>query len=62
MTISNTTVEPVGSKVPMRSGTVSSIRYQLKHTLPVERRASSVVGSIASHVESSKSAAPALGV
>ncbi len=46
----------------MRSGTVSSIRYQLKHTLPVERRASSVVGSIASHVESSKSAAPALGV
>ena len=38
------------------------IRYQLKQSRPVDRRASSVVGSIISHFESSKSTPPACGV
>ena len=37
------------------------IRYQLKQSRPVDRRASSVVGSIFSHFESSKSTPPACG-
>ena len=38
------------------------MRYQLKQTLAVARRWSSVVASMASHCESSKSARPACGI
>jgi len=44
------------------SGTVTATRYQLKQSLPVERRASSVLGSITCQLESSKSKAPACRV
>src|ERR1043166_517490 len=62
MDVENTSVEPLGSKLPMRSGTLILIRYQLNASLPAERRRSKVVGSITSHLESSKSGPPAWGV
>ena len=43
------------SNAPTRSGIVMLVRYQLKHSFPVDRRVSSAAGSIASHLESSKS-------
>jgi len=62
MTTSKATVEPEGSKAPIRSGMVTLIRYQLKQIFPVERRCSKVLGSMISHPESSNSLPPALGV
>src|SRR5216683_2456347 len=61
MTVSNTTVQPVGSRSPTRSGIVTVIRYQLKHTRPVDRRRWVSAGASTVQALSSKSAACACG-
>jgi hypothetical protein len=38
MATSKTTVEPLGSSWPIRSGIVTAIRYQLKQTRPSASR------------------------
>ena len=46
---------------PIRAGSVTAIRYQLKHTRPVDRRLRVSAGASAAQAESSKSAASACG-
>src|SRR6266487_2506267 len=61
MEVSKTAVALATSTSFTLGGIVMLIRYQLKQSRPVDRRASSVAGSIVSQFESSKSAPPACG-